>query len=195
MRRDTRITSSEFSSSFLSCEKDMEEILRKLFIASEPYSSILKRLLVINTKDCLDNEDSVVIEQKIKEMSLAKLRQEGYIRLEPKLIFKENEEIKAYIIIYCDNYYANATNPYFRDCTINFNIICHTDYWDLGDYRIRPLKIAGYIDGVLNKAKLSGIGRLEFVSCDHIVLNETLSGYSLTYRAIHGNDDNLDVEE
>lgn len=195
MRRDTRITSSEFSSSFLSCEKDMEEILRKLFIASEPYSSILKRLLVINTKDCLDNEDSVVIKQKIKEMSLAKLRQEGYIRLEPKLIFKENEEIKAYIIIYCDNYYANATNPYFRDCTINFNIICHTDYWDLGDYRIRPLKIAGYIDGVLNKAKLSGIGRLEFVSCDHIVLNETLSGYSLTYRAIHGNDDNLDVKE
>ena len=195
MSRDTRITSSEFSSSFLSCEKDMEEILRKLFIASEPYSSILKRLLVINTKDCLDNEDSVVIEQKLKEMSLAKLRQEGYIRLEPKLIFKENEEIKAYIIIYCDNYYANVTNPYFRDCTINFNIICHTDYWDLGDYRIRPLKIAGYIDGVLNKAKLSGIGRLEFVSCDHIVLNETLSGYSLTYRAIHGNDDNLDIEE
>lgn len=195
MRRDTRITSSEFSSSFLSCEKDMEEILRKLFIASEPYSSILKRLLVINTKDCLDNEDSIVIKQKIKEMSLAKLRQEGYIRLEPKLIFKENEEIKAYIIIYCDNYYANATNPYFRDCTINFNIICHTDYWDLGDYRIRPLKIAGYIDGVLNKAKLSGIGRLEFVSCDHIVLDETLSGYSLTYRAIHGNDDNLDVKE
>ena len=41
---------------------------------------------------------------------------------------------------------------------VNFDIICHTDYWNLGDYRLRPLKIAGYIDGILNKSKLTGIG-------------------------------------
>jgi hypothetical protein len=128
MRRDTRITSSEFSSSFLSCEKDIEEILRKLFISSKPYSDILKRLLVINTKDCLDNEDSIVIDNKLKEMTLAKLKQEGYIRLEPKLTFEENEEIKAYIIVSCDNYAANFSNPYYRDCSISFEIICHTNY-------------------------------------------------------------------
>ena len=128
MRRDTRITSSEFSSSFLSCEKDIEEILRKLFISSKPYSDVLKRLLVINTKDCLDNENSIVIDNKLKEMTLAKLKQEGYIRLEPKLTFEENEEVKAYIIVSCDNYTANFSNPYYRDCSINFEIICHTNY-------------------------------------------------------------------
>ena len=73
MRRDTRITSSQFSSSFLSCEKDIEEILRKLFISSRPYSDKLKRLLLINTKDCLDNEESLVIKQKLEE----KLRSVG----------------------------------------------------------------------------------------------------------------------
>ena len=29
MRRDTRINENQFSSSFLSCEKDIEEILKK----------------------------------------------------------------------------------------------------------------------------------------------------------------------
>ena len=195
MRRDTRMTGAQFSSSFLSCEKDIEEILRKLFVSSKPYSDILKRLLVINTKDCLDNEDSLVIKQKLEDMSLAKLRQEGYIKLDPKLKFGEHEEVKSYIIVTCDNFTPNATNPYYRDCTVVFDIICHTDHWDLGNYRVRPLKIAGYIDGILNNARLSGIGRFQFMACDQLVLNETLTGYTLMYRAIHGNDDNLPPSE
>ena len=196
MRRDTRITSSQFSSSFLSCEKDIEEILRKLFISSKPYSDKLKRLLLINTKDCLDNEESLVIQQKLEEMSLAKMRQEGYIKLEPKMTFGEHAEIKSYIVISCDNFVQNRTNPYYRDCSVSFDIICHTDYWDLGNYRIRPLQIAGYIDGILNEAKLSGIGCFEFMGCSELILNEEMSGYTLMYRAIHGNDDKLpQVEE
>lgn len=195
MRRDTRITSSQFSSSFLSCEKDIEEILKKLFISSKPYSDMLKRLLVINTKDCLDNMESEVYKKKINEMSLAQLRQNGYIKLEPKLKFGEHEEVKAYIIISCDNFVPNATNTYYRDCTVTFDIICHTDYWDLGNYRVRPLKIAGYIDGILNEAKLSGIGTFNFMGCSQLILDENLSGYTLMYRAVHGNDDRLAAEE
>ena len=195
MRRDVNLPSSQFSSSFLSCEKDIEEILRKLFVSSKPYSDYLKKLLVINTKDCLDNETSTTIQQKIADMNLAKLRQEGYIKLEPKIRFGENEEVKSYIIVSCDNFSPNATNPYYRDCTVTFDIICHTDYWDIGNYRVRPLKIAGYIDGILNKARLSGIGTFQFMGCNQLILNDTLSGYTLMYRAVHGNDDKIDVEE
>jgi hypothetical protein len=86
------------------------------------------------------------------------LRQDGYIVLEPKIRMNEHEEIKAYIILSFDNFVPNATNPEFRDCTVNFDIICHTDCWDIGNYRMRPLKIAGFIDGILNRTKLSGIG-------------------------------------
>lgn len=195
MRRDITMPANQFSSSFLSCEKDIEEILRKLFISSKPYSDYLKKLLVINTQDCLDNNSSTTIQQKIADMSLAKLRQEGYIKLEPKIPFGEHEEVKSYIIVSCDNFSPNATNPYYRDCTVTFDIICHTDYWDLGNYRVRPLKIAGYIDGILNKAKLSGIGTFQFMGCNQLILNETLSGYTLMYRAVHGNDDNIAAEE
>ena len=195
MRRDTILPSSQFSSSFLSCEKDIEEILRKLFVSSKPYSDYLKKLLIINTKDCLDNTTSTTIQQKIADMNLAKLRQEGYIKLEPKLQFGEHEEIKSYIIVSCDNFSPNITNPYYRDCTVTFDIICHTDYWDIGNYRIRPLKIAGYIDGILNKAKLSGIGTFNFMGCKQLILNEELAGYTLMYRAVHGNDDRLAAEE
>lgn len=195
MRRDVNLPSSQFSSSFLSCEKDIEEILRKLFVSSKPYSDYLKRLLIINTKDCLDNETSTTIQQKIADMNLAKLRQEGYIKLEPKIRLGENEEVKSYIIVSCDNFSPNATNPHYRDCTVTFDIICHTDYWDIGNYRVRPLKIAGYIDGILNKARLSGIGTFQFMGCNQLILNDTLSGYTLMYRAVHGNDDKIDVEE
>ena len=59
-----------------------------------------------------------------------------------------------------------------------------------------PLQIAGYIDGILNNARLSGIGRFEFVGCNELILNEEMSGYTLMYHAVHGNDDKLPpVEE
>lgn len=193
MRRDTRINENQFSSSFLSCEKDIEEILKKLFITSHPYSEELKRLLVINTKDCLENDGETVL-KTLNQMTLPQLRKQGYIKLEPKIKIKEHEEVKTYIIISCDNFVPNATNPYYRDCTVTFDIICHTDYWDLGNYRLRPLKIAGYIDGILNNARLSGIGTFQFLGCSQLILDENLSGYTLMFQAIHGNDDKIPVE-
>lgn len=194
MKRDVAIPGS-IQSSFLSCEKDAETILKKLFITSRPYSDELKRLLVINTKDCLDNTTSEVYNEKIKEMTLAKLCEDGYIKLSPKLNFGEHEEIKSYIFISFDNFVQNAENPEFRDCTVHFDIICHTDYWDIGNYRQRPLKIVGYIDGILNKSKLSGIGTFNFLGCNEAIFSENLSGYTLTYLAVHGSDDKIPAKD
>ena len=177
-------------SSFLSCEKDTETILRRLFIESRPYSDILKKLLVINTTDCLTSNNPNY-KKKIDSMSIKDLKDNQYIRLSPKLTFGEHEEIKSYILISFDNFTPNESNPEFRDCTVSFDIFCHTDYWDLDNYQLRPLKIAGYIDGILNNTKLSGIGKFHFMTLNQLGLDENLSGYTLMYRAIHGNDDNL----
>lgn len=185
----------KLDSSFLSCEKDMETILRRLFIESQPYSDQLKRLLVINTKDCLDNVDNQDYLKIIKKMSLAKLREDGYILLEPKIRMFEHDEIKSYIVIEFDNFTPNPNNPEYRDCNINFVIVCHIDYWDIGNYRLRPFKIAGIIDSILNNTKLSGIGTLKFAGCDGLVLDENLSSYILSYKAIHMTDDRLEEEE
>lgn len=183
-----------FESSFLSSEKDTETILRKLFIESQPYSNILKRLLVVQMKDCLTNLEEVEYKKKLADMNLAKLMKDGYIKLAPKIRIPEHEEIKTYLILSYDNF-TPTENPQFRDCTIHFDIICHTDYWQMDNYQIRPLKIAGYIDGILNNAKLSGIGTLQFISCNETVLDENLSGYCLTYLATHGSDDSIAPEE
>lgn len=176
---------NQFSSSFLAYEKDMQAILRRLFIESRPYSEMLKRLLVINTKDCLDNTQSVVYNQKLNQMTLTKLKENGYIRLAPKLQFDQHNQVQSYIIMTFKNF-VPSQNPQFRDCTIVFDILCHTDYWDIGDYRLRPLKIAGYIDGILNHARLSGIGTLQFLGCDEIVLGPNLAGYTLLYKSVNG---------
>lgn len=192
MRVDLMRTS--LKSSFLSCEKDFQTILRRLFVESKPYDRKLKKLLVINTKDCLDAENNEVYEDKIDEMSVAKLRKEGFIKFEPVIKIPEDEEVKSYIIISFDNFLPTS-NPEYRDCTVSFDILCHTDCWDIGNYRLRPLKIAGYIDGILNNAKLSGIGELKFRACKELILDNELAGYSLTYEAVHGNDDKLEGDD
>ena len=181
----------EFKSSFLSCEKDAETIIKKLFVDSRPYSDMLKRLLVINTPDCLDNQTNPTYLEILKEMSVQKLRENQYLRFEPKLLMGENEQVKSYIRISFD-YFKPSGNPEFRDCVIEFDIICHPEYWDLGNFRQRPIKIAGYIDGILDKSKLSGIGTLHFAGMNELVLDQNLTGYCLMYTATHGSDDYIE---
>lgn len=177
-------------SSFLSCEKNTELILQKLFVDNKQHSRKLKKLLVINTKDCLNNPK---YDDIVNKMSIGDMINEGYIRLYPKFAMQEHQEVKAYILISYDNF-AMTDNPEFRDCTIDFDIICHTDYWDCGDFKIRPLQIAGYIDGLLNNEKLVGIGTLHFLGCKELLYNEHLSGYTLSFAAVHGREDYIPEE-
>jgi hypothetical protein len=83
MRKDL-ISFKPLYSSLLTCDKDIEKVLKTLFISSKPYSDILKRLLIINNKDCLDlsNQD---YKQIIDSYSLGDLIDKNYIRLNPKI--------------------------------------------------------------------------------------------------------------
>ena len=56
MRKDV-ISIKPIYSSFLSCEIDAEKIIKTLFVDSRPYSDKLKRLLIINKPDCLDQNN------------------------------------------------------------------------------------------------------------------------------------------
>ena len=190
MKRDLVLT-KPITSSFLSCEKDTEIILRKLFVESRPYSTVLKSLLMVQSSDCMDNQDILT---KMSNISIGQLREEGYIVLTPKIQVEEHDQVKSYIIISFDNF-VPSSNPQFRDCVVNFDIICHTDYWELGNYRLRPLKIAGYIDGILNTSKLTGIGTFQFMGCNELILNDVWAGYTLSYLAVHGSDDLIENEE
>lgn len=193
MRRD--LIKPDLRSSFLSCEKDAQIILRKLFVESQPHSNNLKRLMIINTPNCLSENN--VAYNSVTHFNLKDLKDRGYIKLEPKLNFGEHEDVKSYILLSFDNFSPNATNPEYRDCTVSFDIICHTDCWDIGDYQMRPIKIMGIIDGILNETKLTGIGKLHFINASQLILDENFSGYSLMYRAVHDvdGDDKIPLEE
>ena len=191
MKKDLVLT-KPITSSFLSCEKDTETILKKLFIESRPYSDTLKRLLVIPNKDALDNTTSEVYQNKVNEMSLARLIAEEYVSIKPVFKLKDHEKVKSYIHITFDDFSKDYTNPQYRDCKVRIEVMCHNDFQDLGDYRLRPFKIAGFIDGILNNCKLSGIGTLQFQNCYQSERYEDYSGYVIVYEATHGSDDQIE---
>lgn len=189
-------------SSFLTCDRDIEKILKTLFVDSRPYSDFLKRLLIINNKDCL-NKDNTDYQKIIDNYSIADLMDKGYIRLNPKIARGTHEEIKSYIILSLDGF-SPSDNPQYLNYIINFDVVCYNDAWVLDNYKIRPIMICGYIDGILNsltkqntvakrshqpQIKLSGIGSYKLLTCNETVLNEDLSMYTLSYLGLHFNED------
>ena len=103
----------------------------------------------------------------------------------------------------------NKTSAEFRDCQIDFDVICYLDAWCLDEYMIRPLKICGCIDGILNSItdenkayltggnniKLSGIGEYKFITCNQVILNEDLSMYSLSYKGTYFSEDSVKLND
>ena len=187
-------------STFLSCDKDVEKILKALFVTSKPYSDILKRLLIINNKDCLDMSNqkyqTVINSMSLKDM----IGDDKYIRLTPKIARGTHEDIKSYILVSFDGFTPNKTSSQYKDFNINFDIVCYNDAWTLNDYKVRPIMIMGYIDGILNsltnqrqtiqkthqsQIKLNGIGEYQFLGANEVVLNEDISMYTLSYHGVN----------
>ena len=165
-------------SSFLSVDKDMSIITDYLM-----KNDRLKKLLHYTTKDCLDRPrltDDETLELFGKN-----------IKIVPKLYV--DNSVLNYIIISFDNFTTNRTNPEFRDNIIEFDIICHFDQWQLKDFQLRPYKIAAEIDSMLDGQRLTGIGKLEFLGANQMILTDEYAGLCLMYSAIHGEEDKKDA--
>ena len=160
-------------SSFLAVDKDME-LLVNLFLKNER----LKKLLYYDTPKALD-QSNVSQEESLKMFG-------NQIKIVPKL--KVDQPEFCYIIISFDNFTPNMTNTEFRDNTITFDIVCHFDQWNLGNFALRPYKIAAEIDSMLNNKKLTGIGTLQFLGANQIILSDEFAGLTLMYQTIHAYD-------
>ena len=189
----SNILRTNYKSTFLSHAEDQETIWRKLFVESRPYSVMLKKLLIINTPDCLDRTQDQY-QRKIEQYSIKDLHDNQYIKATPKLSFGEHEEVKSYIMLDFDDF-SPSENPRYRNCVISFTIISQLDYWELDDYQLRPWMIAGYVDGIMNDTRLSGIGKLQFMGAQQLVLNEYLGGVMIRYSASHSEaDDSQNID-
>lgn len=160
-------------SSFLSMEKDTGIIINEML-----KNNRLKKLLYYTTSDAMERPNLT------EDESLSLLGTN--IKIVPKLYV--DGSVLNYVLINFDNF-TPSENPEFRDNTIQFDIICHFDQWNLRDYALRPYKIAGEIDSMFNLKKLTGIGYLEFMGATQIVLTDEFAGLCLMYRTVHGGED------
>lgn len=160
-------------SSFLSTEKDLN-LITSAMLKNER----LKRLLHYTTRDALDRNN-------LTEDETLSLFGKN-IKLVPKLTV--DGSVLNYIIISFDNF-TPSENPEFRDNIIEFDIICHFDQWQLQDFALRPYKIAAEIDSMFNGKHLTGIGELNFLGANQIILTDEFAGICLMYSAVHGEED------
>ena len=166
-------------SSFLLLEKDCERVTNKMLTNPR-----LLKLLYYRDKDAL-HKPSLTNAQKL-----------GLIGKEIKIIpsITIEKDCPIYVVITFDNFTPNRTNPEFRDCSISFDILCHPDHWNLGNFQLRPYKIAGELDAMFNNSKMTGIGTLQFLGANNLVLNEQLMGLTLIYQATYSTEDTIPNE-
>ena len=161
-------------SSFLSAEKDMNIIVDRIM-----KNDRLKKMLHYTSRDCLDRP-------KLTDEQTAELFGKN-IKIVPKLYV--DGSVLNYIIVSFDNFSKNDTNPEFRDNIIEFDIICHFDQWHMKDFELRPYKIAAELDTMFNEQRLTGIGKLEFLGANQMILTDEYAGLCVMYQAIHGEED------
>lgn len=162
--------------SFLSMEKDLSIIVNKLL-----NNDTLMKLLYYTQKDCLSAPALTMMQKQ----SLVNKN----ILLVPKI--EIDEKCPNYIVISIGNFKPNETNPQFLDCEITFDILCHADHWNLGNFKLRPYRIAAEINSLFNNKKLTGIGTLLFMGTDDLVMDGDLMGVSIMYKAVHGIEDQI----
>ena len=167
------IKSPQPKSSFLSTEKDMN-----LIVSSMIKNERLKRLLFHTNRTAL-NERNLTEDESLSLFG-------KNIKIVPKLTV--DRTVLNYIIISFDNF-TPSENPEFRDNIIEFDIICHFDQWNLQDFALRPYKIAAEIDSMFNGKHLTGIGELNFLGANQIILTDEFAGLCLMYSAVHGEED------
>ena len=167
------INNPQPKSSFLSTEKDLN-LITSAMLKNER----LKRLLHYTTRDALERNN-------LTEDETLSLFGKN-IKLVPKLTV--DGSVLNYIIISFDNFTPSG-NPEFRDNIIEFDIICHFDQWQLQDFALRPYKIAAEIDSMFNGKHLTGIGELNFLGANQIILTDEFAGICLMYSAVHGEED------
>ena len=160
-------------SSFLASEKDMGIIVNMIM-----KNNNLQKLLHYTTRDCL-NRPSLTEDQKLELFG-------KNIKIVPKLYV--DGSVLTYIIVSFDNF-TQTENPEFRDNVIEFDIICHFDQWQLKDFELRPYRIAAELDAMFNEQHLTGIGKLEFLGANQMILTDEFAGLCLMYRTVHGEED------
>ena len=134
MKKDYFVISK---SSYLGMAKDTSLIIDKIL-----NNNNLLKLLYYTDEDCLNKPNLTSVQKK-------ELFDEKIISNIPKVMI--DKEKKNFLRITYDSFTPNVENPYYRDHIVELKIICPFDCYDLGDFDLRPYRIAGELDSMLNE--------------------------------------------
>ena len=160
-------------SSFLSVEKDLDIIISKIC-----KNQRLLKLLYYNVPNAL--AQPALSDDQLEEVI------KNNIKIVPKTYVED--EYRNYLIIKFDNF-LTGLNPEFRNNTIEFDILCNYENWQLDGYALRPIKIMAEIDSMFNGARLTGAGLTEFGGATDIIATDQMAGYCIFFNVIHGGED------
>lgn len=106
-------------SSFLIVEKDVKLIAEKML-------SNQRLLKYLHYRD----------PNPLQQPSLTAREKLELINHEIRIVPKYDIEKKCpnIVVITFNNFTPNANNPKFRNCILCFDILCHPDHWNLGDF-------------------------------------------------------------
>lgn len=112
---------------------------------------------------------------------------DGYSLLHKNLIIipkipEEDVEERAFIIVVFDKFIINPENPDFKLSTIRFDVVCPFTEWIIDGESLRPYLLMQEIDYIFNRTKLSGIGNLQFLRSEPLVLSPQMGGYTMYYQ-------------
>lgn len=92
-----------------------------------------------------------------------------------------DEEKGSFVLVLMDQFTVDPTNNETKIVEIRFDIICPMDEWSVNEESLRPFLIMSEIQTIFDGMKINGIGKLNFIKAERIVLSETHAGYSMSF--------------
>ncbi len=101
------------------------------------------------------------------------------LRIVPK--FDISPDDKPFVVIGLDDFVPVEGQTTLKTAVLSFDILCNYDRWLLEDFQLRPVAIAGEIDGMINTSFKNKGGIAKFMNMKQLILNSYFGGYSLYY--------------
>lgn len=92
-----------------------------------------------------------------------------------------DEEKGSFVIVLLDQFIVDPGNIDVKLVEIRIDVICPMDEWSINEESLRPFLIMSEIQSAFDGIKINGIGKLNFLKAERIVLSETHAGYSMTF--------------
>ena len=173
-------------------------INRDRFKNSPSYKNIEKDLAYLVTK-IMENETLLKLlslrEDQVEPLTQKEKKEivDACIKIVPKIEMIDEEKPWSYIVITFDNITPNESNSEYRDKVLFFDVVCHFDTWNMGDFKLRPYQIVGELDKMFDKKALADSFTMNFVGTTSLTVDDNIAGLIHTYSATYGvNRDRVD---